>query len=152
MVRTVFSCDLFVGYSDTNTRIIAGGLEVLNWLIAITSASFFTNWAIIGFTSFRFRAAVKAQRSAILHEHYGWKSSFWPLAPCLVLVISTLLLICILYLSIKPLVCGPRMPKVPKVPIKLATLSILQSNKIEFHRLAVTSRFTTSFLTPSACF
>ncbi|CRL29437.1 Amino acid/polyamine transporter I [Penicillium camemberti] len=81
-------------------------LSVLNWLIAITSASFFTNWAIIGFTSFRFRAAVKAQRSPIFNHQYGWKSNFWPVAPVLVLVISTLLLICILYSSIKPLAGG----------------------------------------------
>ncbi|OQD92680.1 hypothetical protein PENSOL_c039G02885 [Penicillium solitum] len=87
----------------TYMSLSAGGLEVLNWLIAITSASFFTNWAIIGFTSFRFRAAVKAQRSPIFDHQYGWKSNFWPLAPVLILVISTLLLICILYSSIKPL-------------------------------------------------
>ncbi|OQD71425.1 hypothetical protein PENPOL_c001G08299 [Penicillium polonicum] len=90
----------------TYMSLSAGGLEVLNWLIAITSASFFTNWAIIGFTSFRFRAAVKAQRSPIFDHQYGWKSNFWPLAPVLVLVISTLLLICILYSSIKPLTGG----------------------------------------------
>ncbi|CAI7583293.1 unnamed protein product [Penicillium crustosum] len=90
----------------TYMSLSAGGLEVLNWLIAITSASFFTNWAIIGFTSFRFRAAVKAQRSPIFDHQYGWKSNFWPVAPVLVLVISTLLLICILYSSIKPLAGG----------------------------------------------
>ncbi|KAL5343419.1 amino acid permease/ SLC12A domain-containing protein [Aspergillus crustosus] len=64
------------------------GLEVLNWFIAITSASFFINWAIVAFTSFRFRAA---------------KSFLWPLTPAVALVISTLLLICLLYAAIKPL-------------------------------------------------
>ncbi|KAJ5503484.1 Amino acid/polyamine transporter I [Penicillium fimorum] len=90
----------------TYMSLSAGGLEVLNWFIAITSASFFTNWAIVGFTSFRFRAAVKAQKSPIFDHHYGWKSNFWPLAPVLILVISTLLLICLLYKSIKPATGG----------------------------------------------
>jgi amino acid transporter len=80
------------------------GLEVLNWLISITSASFFINWAIVAFTSFRFRAAVKAQNAPIFSGSYSWKSPLWPLAPAGALVISTLLLICLLYSSIEPLV------------------------------------------------
>lgn len=44
---------------------IANGLEVLNWLISITSASFFINWSIIAFTSFQFGAALKAQNMSI---------------------------------------------------------------------------------------
>ncbi|PYI09197.1 hypothetical protein BO78DRAFT_405160 [Aspergillus sclerotiicarbonarius CBS 121057] len=86
----------------TYMSLSAGGLEVLNWLIAITSASFFTNWAIIAFTSFRFRAAINAQNSTVLTRPYGWQSSYWPLAPVTVLIITTLLLVCILYLGIAP--------------------------------------------------
>jgi amino acid transporter len=71
----------------TENEYIAGGLEVLNWLISITSTSSFINWAIISFTSFRFRAAVKAQKSSIFNGPYGWKSPYWPLAPTTVLVI-----------------------------------------------------------------
>ncbi|KAL5003721.1 amino acid permease-domain-containing protein [Aspergillus recurvatus] len=61
---------------------IADGTEVLNWFIAITSASFFINFAIVAFTSLRFRAA--------------------PLTPIIVLVVSALLLVCLLYSSMKP--------------------------------------------------
>ncbi|RAL03201.1 proline-specific permease [Aspergillus ibericus CBS 121593] len=90
----------------TYMSLSAGGLEVLNWLIAITSASFFTNWAIIAFTSFHFRAAIKAQNSAVLTCPYGWQSYYWPLAPVTVLIITSLLLVCILYLSIAPIGAG----------------------------------------------
>ncbi|GLA52222.1 hypothetical protein AnigIFM63604_009064 [Aspergillus niger] len=78
----------------TYMSLSAGGLEVLNWLIAITSASFFINWAIIAFTSFRFRAAIKAQNSTLLTSPaYAWHSPLWPLGPVTALIISTLLLI-----------------------------------------------------------
>ncbi|KAJ5304264.1 uncharacterized protein N7443_003924 [Penicillium atrosanguineum] len=84
----------------------AGGLKVLNWLISITSASFFVNWAIIAFTSLRFRAVLKAQKSPIFDQQYGWKSNLWPLAPVIVLIISTMLFACLLYLSIQPVAGG----------------------------------------------
>lgn len=78
----------------------------MNWLISITSISFFINWAIIAFTSFRFRAAVKAQKGSIFNGTYGWKSPYWPLAPTTGLVISAFLLVCVLYLSIDGVVCN----------------------------------------------
>ncbi|RAL17463.1 proline-specific permease [Aspergillus homomorphus CBS 101889] len=90
----------------TYMSLSAGGTEVLNWLIAITSASFFTNWAIIAFTSFRFRAAVRAQKSRLFQVPYAWQSSLWPLAPLTSLVISSLLFACVIYTSIKPVVTG----------------------------------------------
>ncbi|GAB1200952.1 hypothetical protein APSETT444_010333 [Aspergillus pseudonomiae] len=46
----------------------AGGLTVLNWLIAISSASFFTNWGIIAFTNWRFHCALKAQKDQLFTE------------------------------------------------------------------------------------
>ncbi|KAJ0416825.1 amino acid permease/ SLC12A domain-containing protein [Aspergillus carlsbadensis] len=92
-----------VGVVLTYMSLSGKGLEVLNWLISITSASFFINWAIVAFTSFRFRAAVKAQKAPIFSETYSWKSPLWPLAPAGALVISTLLLMCLLYSSIEPL-------------------------------------------------
>lgn len=87
-----------------NSTDIAGGLKVLNWLISITSASFFVNWAIIAFTALRFRAVLKAQKSPIFDQQYGWKSNLWPLAPVTVLTVSTMLFACLLYLSIRPVV------------------------------------------------
>ncbi|KAJ6091749.1 hypothetical protein N7467_003718 [Penicillium canescens] len=58
------------------------------------------------FTSFRFRAAVKAQKGSIFNGPYGWKSPYWTLAPTTVLVISAFLLVCVLYLSIDGVVCN----------------------------------------------
>lgn len=86
------------------TMCIAGGTEVLNWLIAITSASFFSNWAIIAVTSFRFRAAMRAQQSPLFETPYAWQSLLWPLAPVTSLAVSSVLLVCLLYTSIKPVV------------------------------------------------
>ncbi|OGE55958.1 hypothetical protein PENARI_c003G02349 [Penicillium arizonense] len=98
--RWALSITATVAIILTYMSLSAGGLEVLNWLISITSTSFFINWAIIAFTSFRFRAAVKAQKGSIFNGPYGWKSPYWPLAPTTVLVISAFLLVCVLYLSI----------------------------------------------------
>ncbi|KAL4775706.1 amino acid permease-domain-containing protein [Aspergillus nidulans var. acristatus] len=56
--------------------IALGGTEVLNWFIAITSASFFINFAIVALTSFRFRAVVKAQKATFFTESYSWQSLF----------------------------------------------------------------------------
>lgn len=93
-VSAIFSANVY----------LAKGVEVLNWLIAITSASFFVNWAIVAYTSIRFRAAVRAQNSDIFKGVYAWNTYRWPLAPVISLTISTLLLVCLLYLSIVPLV------------------------------------------------
>ncbi|GAA91587.1 proline-specific permease [Aspergillus luchuensis IFO 4308] len=86
----------------TYLSLSANGTEVLNWFISITSASFFTNWAIIAFSSFHFRAAIRAQRSQLFETPYAWRSLYWPLAPVTSLFISSLLLVCLLYTSIKP--------------------------------------------------
>ncbi|KIX06492.1 uncharacterized protein Z518_04468 [Rhinocladiella mackenziei CBS 650.93] len=79
------------------------GTTVLNWLISITSASFFLNWMIIAFTSLRFHAAIRAQNDPIFSETYSWRSKFWPLAPIWVLLVSTVLLACCLAAGIDPL-------------------------------------------------
>ncbi|KAL3468515.1 amino acid permease/ SLC12A domain-containing protein [Aspergillus heterothallicus] len=92
-----------VGVVLTYMSLSGKGLEVLNWLISITSASFFINWAIVAFTSFRFRTAVKAQNAPIFSGTYSWKSPLWPLAPAGALIVSILLLVCLLYSSIEPL-------------------------------------------------
>jgi amino acid transporter len=75
---------------------------VLNWLVSITSASFFTNWAVIAITSFRFHAAVKAQNLSLFKEQFTWKSLLWPLAPIVSLAVSLMLLICLFVCVIGP--------------------------------------------------
>ncbi|KAL4942451.1 hypothetical protein BDV06DRAFT_211800 [Aspergillus oleicola] len=100
--RWALSITAVVGVVLTYISLNGSGYEVLNWFISITSESFFINWAITAFTSFRFRAAVKAQNMPLFKESYSWQSPFWALAPATVMVISVLLLICLLYASIKP--------------------------------------------------
>ncbi|KAL4808841.1 amino acid permease/ SLC12A domain-containing protein [Aspergillus unguis] len=95
-----------VGITLTYISLNGKGTEVLNWFISITSASFFINWAIVAFTSFRFHAAIKAQNAPLFQELYAWHSSLWPLAPVAAFVISSLLLVCLLYIAIKPLSDG----------------------------------------------
>ncbi|KAF5715793.1 amino acid transport GAP1 [Fusarium mundagurra] len=83
-------------------QLSAGGLTVLNWLISITSASFFTNWIIISFTNYRFHCALKAQNDKLFSETYAWRSSAWPIAPAWLMLISVMLLVCCIYSGIKP--------------------------------------------------
>ncbi|KAI8213063.1 hypothetical protein K4K52_006380 [Colletotrichum sp. SAR 10_76] len=84
-------------------QLASGGLTVLNWLISITSASFFTNWIIISFTKWRFHAALKAQNDPLFSQVYAWKSTAWPLAPAWLMLISLLLLACCLVCGIDPI-------------------------------------------------
>jgi amino acid transporter len=70
--------------------------------VSITSASFFTNWAVIALTSFRFHAAVKAQNLSLFGEQYTWTSTLWPLAPTVSLAVSLMLLVCLLICAIIP--------------------------------------------------
>ncbi|KAK2781676.1 hypothetical protein FQN53_000467 [Emmonsiellopsis sp. PD_33] len=101
--RWALSITATVGTVLTYMSLSGKGYEVLNWFISITSASFFTNWAIVAFTSLRFHAALKAQGTPIFSELYGWQSFMWPLAPVMTLTISTLLLVCLLYGGVVPL-------------------------------------------------
>ncbi|CAD0083640.1 unnamed protein product [Aureobasidium vineae] len=80
----------------------SGGTVALNWFINITSSSFFSNWLIVGFTSFRFNAAIKAQASKVLSDPFAWKSSKWPMAPVWLLTGSIMLLACCLFAAILP--------------------------------------------------
>ncbi|KAJ5129995.1 uncharacterized protein N7515_006034 [Penicillium bovifimosum] len=75
-------------------QLAAGGLTVLNWLISITSASFFTNWIIMSFVNWRFHGALEAQHDPLFTEIYAWRSSCWPLAPAWLTLISVFLLVC----------------------------------------------------------
>lgn len=77
---------------------------VLNWLISITSASFFCNWIIISFTNWRFHTALKAQNDPLFQQVYAWRSMAWPLAPVWLILISLLLLVSCLVCGINPIV------------------------------------------------
>lgn len=77
---------------------------VLNWLISITSASFFCNWIIISFTNWRFHQALEAQKDPLFQQIYSWQSTAWPLAPGWLMIISLLLLVSCLVCGITPIV------------------------------------------------
>ncbi|KAF3006960.1 hypothetical protein E8E14_004184 [Neopestalotiopsis sp. 37M] len=86
----------------TYVQVTSGGANVLNWLLSITSASFFTNWIIISFTNWRFHCALKSQSDTLFTEIYAWKSSLWPLAPSWLMLISVFLLVCCIFCGVVP--------------------------------------------------
>ncbi|KAF2143960.1 uncharacterized protein K452DRAFT_356932 [Aplosporella prunicola CBS 121167] len=86
----------------TYANLSASGSETLTWLIAITSSAYFINWMIIAYTSWRFRASIKAQNDGLFSEPYAWKSTWWPLAPAWLMTVCMLLLVCCFVRAIKP--------------------------------------------------
>ncbi|KAH8667793.1 amino acid permease/ SLC12A domain-containing protein [Ilyonectria robusta] len=91
----------------TYLNLNGSGAEVFNWLLSITSASFFMNWIIISFTSWRFHQALAAQNDALFSQVYAWKSVAWPTAPIWLMTISILLLACCLGAGIGDLSTTP---------------------------------------------
>ncbi|KAF2720211.1 hypothetical protein K431DRAFT_271280 [Polychaeton citri CBS 116435] len=87
----------------TYINLSAGGQVALSWLISITSASFFINWMIVAFTSWRFHKVLEAQNDKLFTETYAWKATKWPLAPTWLMTICFLLTVCCLYVGTKPL-------------------------------------------------
>ncbi|KAL4810959.1 amino acid permease/ SLC12A domain-containing protein [Aspergillus unguis] len=57
------------------------GITVFNWLSQIASTGYFMVWFVIAITSFRFRAAVRAQNDSLFEEIYAWKCALWPFPP-----------------------------------------------------------------------
>lgn len=90
---------VFLAYINLSS----GGQVGFGWLLSITSSAYFSVWIIISFTNYRFRQAVKAQNDELLEEQYAWRSSWWPLAPAWLMLISVMLLICCLFAAIDPL-------------------------------------------------
>ncbi|KAI4108590.1 MAG: hypothetical protein LQ339_002106 [Xanthoria mediterranea] len=86
----------------TYINMSAGGVVALNWFVSITSASFFINWMIVAFTSWRFHKTLAAQNDPLFSGLYAWKSFMWPLAPVRLMSICVLLLICCFYVDAKP--------------------------------------------------
>ncbi|KAF5013786.1 hypothetical protein FDECE_204 [Fusarium decemcellulare] len=101
--RWALAISSFVGVVLSYLNLSNGGTTALNWLIAITSASFFTNWAIIAVTSIRFHQALRAQADKLFDQTYGWRMLAWPAPPIYLLVVSIMLLVCLFYVAVKPL-------------------------------------------------
>ncbi|KAK7408937.1 hypothetical protein QQX98_008881 [Neonectria punicea] len=83
------------------------GAKVFNWLLSSTSASFFMNWMIIAFTSWRFHQALTAQNDPLFTQVYAWKGFAWPIAPTWLMAVSTLLFACCLGAGIGDLSTTP---------------------------------------------
>ncbi|KAH7134557.1 amino acid permease/ SLC12A domain-containing protein [Dactylonectria estremocensis] len=92
-----------VGTILTYINLAAGGRTAFTWLISITSASFFCNWIIISFTSWRFHVALKAQNDPLFEQTYAWSSVMWPLAPVWLMSVSLVLTASCFSLGINPL-------------------------------------------------
>jgi yeast amino acid transporter len=93
-----------VAVALTYCNLSAGGITVFNWLAQIASTGYFMVWVVVAITSFRFRAALKAQNDPLLAETYGWKTSFWPLPPIWLLLCCALYTGCSFYLALYPIV------------------------------------------------
>lgn len=83
------------------------GITVFNWLAQIASTGYFMVWFVISITSFRFRAALKAQNDPLFTQTYAWKCSIWPFPPMWLLTCCCFYIACSLYLALYPIVSSP---------------------------------------------
>lgn len=88
----------------TYLNLCAGGITVFDWLAQIATTGYFMVWVVISITSFRFRAALKAQNDPLFTEAYAWRCSFWPLPPLWLLMCCGLYAACSFYLALYPIV------------------------------------------------
>ncbi|KAJ5725154.1 uncharacterized protein N7483_006511 [Penicillium malachiteum] len=79
------------------------GTTVFNWLAQIASTGYFMVWFVIAITSFRFRAALKAQNDPLFDQIYSWKCSIWPIPPIWLLTCCCFYIACSLYLALYPI-------------------------------------------------
>lgn len=88
----------------TYLNLSAGGITVFDWLAQIATTGYFMVWVVIAFTSFRFRAALKAQNDPLFNEVYAWQCSYWPFPPIWLLMCCSLYIGCSFYLALYPIV------------------------------------------------
>lgn len=94
----------------TYCNLSAGGIEVFTWLGQIASTGYFMVWVVVAITSFRFRAALKAQNDPLFSEPYAWRCTLWPLPPILLLTCCSLYTACSFYLGLYPIVSSSLVP------------------------------------------
>ncbi|KAK4505160.1 hypothetical protein PRZ48_003123 [Zasmidium cellare] len=87
----------------TYCNLSAGGIEVFNWLAQIATTGYFGVWIVIGITSFRFRAALKAQNDPLFKQQYAWSCKWWPIPPAWLLTCCALYAGCSFYLALYPI-------------------------------------------------
>ncbi|KAJ4305323.1 hypothetical protein N0V90_000854 [Kalmusia sp. IMI 367209] len=94
---------LLAAIALTYCNLSAGGIEVFTWLGQIASTGYFMVWVVVAITSFRFRAALKAQGDTLFDEPYAWRCTLWPIPPILLLTCCTLYTACSFYLGLYPI-------------------------------------------------
>ncbi|KAF7189999.1 Amino-acid permease GAP3 [Pseudocercospora fuligena] len=87
----------------TYCNLSAGGITVFNWLAQIATTGYFMVWVVIGITSFRFRAALKAQDDSLFRQNYAWQCKWWPVPPAWLLLCCSLYTGCSFYLALYPI-------------------------------------------------
>ena len=87
----------------TYCNLSAGGIEVFTWLGQIASTGYFMVWVVVAITSFRFRAALKAQNDPLFTDKYAWSCSLWPFPPIWLLTCCALYTACSFYLGLYPI-------------------------------------------------
>lgn len=102
--RYSIAVTLVAAIALTYCNLSAGGIEVFTWLGQIASTGYFMVWVVVAMTSFRFRAALKAQNDPLFSEPYAWKCALWPVPPILLLTCCTLYTVCSFYLGLYPIV------------------------------------------------
>ncbi|KAI7334543.1 hypothetical protein KC315_g3690 [Hortaea werneckii] len=101
--RTALAITLGVAIALTYCNLSAGGIEVFNWLAQISTTGYFCVWIVVGITSLRFRAALKAQNDPLFRESHAWKCAVWPFPPIWLLICCTLYTGCSVYLALYPI-------------------------------------------------
>ncbi|CAN8103343.1 unnamed protein product [Discula destructiva] len=86
----------------TYCNMSAEGIEVFTWLSNIASTGYFMVWVVVAITSFRFRAALKAQNDGLFTEPYAWPCSFWPLPPIWLLLCCSFYIASAIYFALYP--------------------------------------------------
>ncbi|KAL5322763.1 hypothetical protein ACEPPN_010739 [Leptodophora sp. 'Broadleaf-Isolate-01'] len=101
--RWALAFTVLVAVVLTYINLTAGGIEVFTWLVSITSSSFFLVWFVLCITSFRFRAALKAQNDPLWTEAYAYQTWFWPIPVVWLFAGSTVLLVSCFYVGLYPI-------------------------------------------------
>lgn len=80
------------------------GITVFKWLSQTASTGYFMVWLVISITSFRFRAALRAQNDPLFRETYAWKCSLWPFPPAWLFACCCFYIGTSFYLALYPIV------------------------------------------------
>ncbi|KAI1342809.1 amino acid permease [Xylariaceae sp. FL0016] len=87
----------------TYCNLSAGGITVFNWLAQIASTGYFMVWVVVAITSFRFRAALRAQDDPLFRQVHAWSCDWWPFPPIWLLLCCAFYTGCSVYLGLYPI-------------------------------------------------